>query len=506
MARTSPIHSLHVEREASLAIYGPPAESAVAPSSIGPSSEPILVVETFGRIELEYAALRRGCVLLDLPHRGVLMVTGADRLDFLNRMLTQDLRPAAFPTNAAARSFVLNRKGRVDADLLLANLASRPWCEANKAGVNSGDGVVLLDVDIHAASRAAAALRSYIVMDDAEIIDFSERLHRFALHGPTSLDLLERLADATPGARSAAGEDEEEIDTSPIAPLRTGEMKAITFDFTPPKSAAPARVVAIRADTTGEIGVELFVPVEAALAFHERALEIAPPFPIDGELEIGEEGAGLERAIRGVEASSSDAARIHLKPAGWHAFNIARIEAGTPLYNIDFGPESLPNETGVLATRVSMTKGCYLGQEVVARMHARGAMKQTLVALKFPPPPPSPSLPPMSVPSIDVPSPPPPTASMAQPHLPMAGDALFPAENSAKSARGGAGAVGTITSSTVSPMLGAAPIALAQVKATHTSAGTRLATLAAEANDETPTIGDVQATLRFWPASNGTRS
>ncbi len=427
------------------------------------------------------------------------MVTGQDRLDFLNRMLTQDLRPAAFTTNAAARSFVLNRKGRVDADLLLANLSIRPWDAANG---RSGDGCVLLDVDIHAVPRAAAALRSYIVMDDVEIIDLSERLHRFALHGPTSLDLLERLAD---GTRGASSEDGEENVTSPIAPLRDGEMKAITFDFTPPGSTAPARIIAFRADTTGEIGVELFVPLEAALAFHERALEIAPPFPSDAELEIGEEGAGLERAIRGEGTSSSDAARIHLKPAGWHAFNIARIEAGTPLYNIDFGPESLPAETGVLASRVSMTKGCYLGQEVVARMHARGAMKQTLVALKFPPLPPLPPLPPISVPTPDAPSPPPPTASMAQPHLPMAGDALFPAENSAKSAP--SGAVGTITSSTVSPMLGAAPIALAQVKATHTAKGTRLATLATEEEKgegkggETPTIGEVQATLRFWPTT-----
>lgn len=479
MARTSPIHSLHVEREASLAIYGPPAETAAAPSSVGPSSEPILVVETFGRIELEYAALRRGCVLLDLPHRGVLMVTGADRLDFLNRMLTQDLRPSAFPQGAAARSFVLNRKGRVDADLLLANLASRPW------DGEIGDGCVLLDVDIHAASRAAAALRSYIVMDDAEIIDLSERVHRFALHGPTSLDLLERLA-----------EPNDNHDSNAISPLREGELKTATFNFMSSTSAAPARVVAIRADTTGEIGVELFVPIEAALAFHERALEIAPPFPADAELEIGEEGAGLERAIRG--PSSLDAARIHLKPAGWHALNIARIEAGTPLYNIDFGQESLPNETGVLPSRVSMTKGCYLGQEVVARMHARGAMKQSLVALKFPPLPPPPPLDPHPAHSTTADAPTPPTASMSQPHLPMAGDALFPAEHSAKSAP--SGGVGTITSSTVSPMLGAVPIALAQVKATHITPGTRLATLAAETSTDTPTIGEVQATLRFWPA------
>src|SRR5439155_17574914 len=67
---------------------------------------------------------------------------------------------------------------------------------------------------------------------------------------------------------------------------------------------------------------------------------------------------------------------------GWHAYNIARIEAGWPIFNIDFGPDSLPHETGVLEDRVSFKKGCYLGQEVVARMQSLGHPKQRLVGLK----------------------------------------------------------------------------------------------------------------------------
>ena len=50
------------------------------------------------------------------------------------------------------------------------------------------------------------------------------------------------------------------------------------------------------------------------------------------------------------------------------ATNTARLEAGTPYFRIDFGPTNLPHESGVLASRVSFTKGCYPGQEVVARI------------------------------------------------------------------------------------------------------------------------------------------
>src|SRR5439155_2357027 len=90
-------------------------------------------------------------------------------------------------------------------------------------------------------------------------------------------------------------------------------------------------------------------------------------------IEAGHDQNHGAAVLRGVPATLG--AQVRLRPAGWHAFNIARIEAGTPLYNIDFGPESLPAESGVLLGRVSFTKGRYFGQEVVARMQSRGHSK-----------------------------------------------------------------------------------------------------------------------------------
>ena len=60
-----------------------------------------------------------------------------------------------------------------------------------------------------------------------------------------------------------------------------------------------------------------------------------------------------------------------LRPVGWAMYNATRIEAGRPLYGIDFTDESLPAETGAFERGVSVVKGCYLGQEIVARMYAR---------------------------------------------------------------------------------------------------------------------------------------
>lgn len=63
------------------------------------------------------------------------------------------------------------------------------------------------------------------------------------------------------------------------------------------------------------------------------------------------------------------------------ATEVLRVEEGAPRFGIDFGLENLPQETG-LDDAVSYTKGCYLGQEVVARLHYRGQVARQLCRLR----------------------------------------------------------------------------------------------------------------------------
>lgn len=71
-----------------------------------------------------------------------------------------------------------------------------------------------------------------------------------------------------------------------------------------------------------------------------------------------------------------------VRPAGAEALEILRAEAGIPRFGRDFGSENFPQETGA-EEAVSYTKGCYLGQEVVARIHYRGGVQKTLRGLVF---------------------------------------------------------------------------------------------------------------------------
>ena len=64
------------------------------------------------------------------------------------------------------------------------------------------------------------------------------------------------------------------------------------------------------------------------------------------------------------------------------AVEIARIEAGELVFGVDFSGENFPQETG-REDAVSYSKGCYLGQEVVARIHYRGGVQRLPRGLHF---------------------------------------------------------------------------------------------------------------------------
>jgi tRNA-modifying protein YgfZ len=64
--------------------------------------------------------------------------------------------------------------------------------------------------------------------------------------------------------------------------------------------------------------------------------------------------------------------------AGSDAHETARVETGTPRFGSDITPENFPAEAGILERAVSFSKGCYPGQETVARMHYRGHPNRTL--------------------------------------------------------------------------------------------------------------------------------
>lgn len=119
---------------------------------------------------------------------------------------------------------------------------------------------------------------------------------------------------------------------------------------------------------------------------------------------------------------------------GADAFEAARIEAGFPWYGVDITEKNLPQEVNRNQLAISFTKGCYLGQETVARIDALGHVNKTLQTLRF-----------------------------SGSALPPPGAAL----------RSGQAPAGEVTSAALSPRLGA-PLGLAYIRRGHEALGTKL--------------------------------
>ena len=64
-------------------------------------------------------------------------------------------------------------------------------------------------------------------------------------------------------------------------------------------------------------------------------------------------------------------------------FDAARIAAGMPCYGLDITDKTLPQEVARDARAISFTKGCYIGQETVARLDALGHVNKTLTRVRF---------------------------------------------------------------------------------------------------------------------------
>ena len=72
-----------------------------------------------------------------------------------------------------------------------------------------------------------------------------------------------------------------------------------------------------------------------------------------------------------------------VQPVGFESFNVHRIEAGLPWLGLDMDENTLPIEAGLEKSAISFNKGCYIGQESVARITYRGHVNRKLVGFSL---------------------------------------------------------------------------------------------------------------------------
>jgi glycine cleavage system T protein len=170
--------------------------------------------------------------------------------------------------------------------------------------------------------KALAHLNRYLIADDVEISDLTGLYGMISLQGPKARPLLRDI-----------------VASEQIPPLMNSHGALQIAD-------REARIV--RSTHTGEEGFDLIIPIQ-----------------------------DLTPVIESIEKAGKV---FSLCWVGARAQEMLRVEAGIPRYGIDMDEDNLLLETG-LDQAVSFEKGCYLGQEVVERIHSRGHVNRKLAGM-----------------------------------------------------------------------------------------------------------------------------
>lgn len=238
---------------------------------------------------------------------------------------------------------------------------------------------LLLDFEPGLAGAVAERLEKFIIADDVQVVDAALYYGLLSVQGPKAEAAVRGLALPT-------------------------EIPGKPFGFASVRDETLGEIYVMNLPRLGTTGFDLYVPVASL-------------------------GAVFDKLVASAKQTGGRA-------CGWRALETARIEAGIPRYGADMDESNLAPEAGIEERAISYSKGCYIGQEVIARIRTYGQVAKSLRGLRL---------------ADDLKS------------LPVKGDKLFHGDKE----------VGYITSATAPPAL-KANIALGYVRKETNEVGTEL--------------------------------
>ena len=251
------------------------------------------VAAHYGEPLREQRALATGTAVVDLSHRGVVTVTGPDRLSWLNTLSSQQL--TNLQPGVASELLLLSVQGRIEFDARVIDDGSSTW----------------LIVETAEAAPLAEWLNRMKFMLRVEIEDVSEQ---WAVLGATK----------------------------PVEQLSGGLVWEDPWPHVSPGGYAYS-----------------IVPEESHPGLERPWFEYLVP------------ATGLEQSVEG------------LALAGAMAADALRVAAWRPRLGAETDEKTIPHELDLLRTSVHLNKGCYKGQETIARVHNLGHPPRRLVFLQL---------------------------------------------------------------------------------------------------------------------------
>jgi folate-binding protein YgfZ len=188
---------------------------------------------------------------------------------------------------------------------------------------------LLLDFEPGLAEKISARLEKFIVADDVQIVDAAPHYGLLSVQGPKADAVVRAIGLFT------------EIPAQPFASLKISEamLGEIYLANNP------------RLDLSGTAGFDLFIPTASL-------------------------GAVADKLIAAAKSIGGGA-------VGWTAWETVRIEAGIPRFGADMDETNIPLECGIEGRAIVYNKGCYIGQEVINRIHSVGHVNRELRGLRL---------------------------------------------------------------------------------------------------------------------------
>jgi folate-binding protein YgfZ len=263
----------------------------------------MVVPAAYGDTAKEYDAVRGGGTgVIDLSSRARINVSGSEAVQFLNGLVTNDVK--ALAEGAWMYAAFPNVQGRL---LAMVRVLHR-------------DSGFLFDTEASSREAVLKTLNRFTLAGDFHVSELTGDLATLSVQGAGASDVIGRVL-----GREAAQ-------------VGRGQIIETTHD--------EEQLSVIRATHTAEDGYDLFI--------------------------TGPRAADVWNSLMAAGA----------QPVGHDALELLRIEAGVPRFGLDVNETNVMLEAG-LDDAVSYTKGCYIGQEIIARIHWRGHVAKRLAGIRF---------------------------------------------------------------------------------------------------------------------------
>ena len=186
---------------------------------------------------------------------------------------------------------------------------------------------LLLDFEPGLTEKISLRLGKFIVADDVQIVDAAPHYGLLTVQGPQAASVIGALG------------------------LPGGEPPATPYGSVKISDPTLGEIYLVNLPRLGTNGFDLYVPNDALGAVADKLIAAAK--------------------------------QIGGRACGWTAFELARIEAGAPRFGADMDETNIPLECGLESRAISYSKGCYIGQEVINRIHSIGHVNRELRGLRL---------------------------------------------------------------------------------------------------------------------------